>query len=261
MVASVVFPEVCMSVRLACLAAFVAVLPVSVDAPRDSVGRRGQTRIEAMGGGGQYGVVTYGCEGQVVDVVHRELATGGLVVEHETANGIVLGVRGGEVRHKADERVVSDGFGNTLVYPGWESTNRYVNPFVAYEHRYAGLGAGWLNAEEKFVTPEDGTLDVPFTAHLRFGDRDGTSYSLRFMEDVPLESEGHLSMVFDFHPSPRTELGAGIGMFGPYDGGLLGLKGRFWLTPEAAAQVRIGLGANQQYNFHGGLSARWPARR
>ena len=245
-----------MSVRLACLAAFLAVLPVSVEAPRDSVGRRGQTRIEAMGGGGQYGVVTRGCEGQVLDVIHREIASGGLVVEHETGGGIVLGVRGGEVRQKADERVVG-----TLVYPGWESTNRYVNPFLAYESKHAGLGGGWLNAEKKFVTPEDGTFDPQFTAHLRFGDREGTSFSVRFMEDVPLESEGHLSMSFDTHPSPRTEVEAGIGLFGPYDGGLLGVKGRFWLTPAAAAQVRLGMGAHDQYAIHGGLSARWPARR
>lgn len=254
------FPEVRMSVRLACLAAFIAVLPVSVEAPRDSVGRRGQTRIEVMGGGGQYGVVSRGCEGQILDVIHREIASGGLVVEHETAGGIVLGVRGGEVRYKADERV-EGGVGNSTVIPGWESTNRYVNPFLAFESKYAGLGGGWLNAEKKFVTPEDGTFDPQFTAHLRFGDREATSFSVRFMEDVPLESEGHLTMAFDLHPSRRTELGTGIGLFGPYDGGLIGLKGRFWLTPAAAAQVRIGVGSHSQYQFQGGLSARWPARR
>jgi len=250
-----------MSVRIACLAAFVAVLPISVDAPRDSVGRKGQTRLEAMGGGGQYGVVTRGCEGQVLDVIHRQIAGGGLVVEHETAGGIVLGVRGGEVRQQADERFGNDGFGNPFVYPGWESTNRYVNPFLAYESKYAGLGGGWLNAEKAFVTPEEGTLDPSFTAHVRFGDRERTSYSVRFMEDVPLESEGHLAMSLDFHPSPRTEMGAGVGLFGPYDGGLIGLKGRFWLTPAAAAQVRVGFGSHEQFNFHGVLSARWPARR
>lgn len=255
-----------MSLRLAALAAFVAALPISVDAPSDSTGgspgsHDGGTRVEAMGGVGQYGIVTRGCEGQTISVLHRQLASGGLVVEHETPAGLVLGVRGGAVEHSSDERRADYGYGNVQVIPAWTLTNRYVNPFVAYESRWSGAGVGWLSAQEPFVVGERDPIRPTVTGHLRFGDREGKSFTLRFMEDVPLESEGHLSVQLGLRPARRFDLDLGVGVMGPFDGALIGAKGRFWLTPAAAAQVRAGVSGNQQYVLLGGVAARWPAPR
>jgi hypothetical protein len=247
--------------RLAVLGTFIAALPLSVDAPRDSTARHGQTRVEVMGGAGQYGIVTRGCQGEILSVVHRQLRSGALVVEHETADGVVLGVRGGQVRTKAEPQIVDYGYGSATTYPGWSLTNRYVNPFVAYESNVVGIGAGWLKADEDFEAGESNSIHPDFSAHLRFGDRTTTSFSVRWMEDVPLQSEGNFSMLLSFHPSKRFELEPGLGVAGPYDGALFGLKGRFWVTPEAAAQIRAGIGGQKQYHVLGGLSARWPAKR
>lgn len=117
-----------MTLRLAAFAAFLAVLPLSVDAPADSVRARGQTRFEAAAGRGQYGIVTRGCNGEILDVVDRELRSGALAIEHETAAGIVIGVRGGKVRESQGARTVTDPYGGSVQYPDASLTNRYVNP-------------------------------------------------------------------------------------------------------------------------------------
>jgi hypothetical protein len=258
-----------MTLRFAVLATFIAVLPFSVDAPTDSAGRHGQTRVEAMGALGQYGIVTRGCNNQLISVVHRQLRSGALVVEHETPAGVVLGVRGGQVRESQEPRIDNPPSGILTPVPGWALTNRYVNPFVAYESRWAGMGLGYLNADHRFLVNanhsflvnNDDRFQPDVTGHVRFGDREGTSYSLRFMEDVPLQSEGNLSMELAFHSSRGVEWAALAGIGGPYDGTLIGLKGRFWITPEAAAQVRLAVGAQNQYSLSAGVRARWPARR
>lgn len=250
-----------MSLRFALFTAFVAALPLSVDAPPDSAARRGQTRLEIAGGAGQYGIVQRGCEGQVLSVDHVRLETMGLAVEHESADGLVLGIRGGRVRHEQGERWIDPGGLSPVSQPAWSLANAYVNPFVALETRSTGIGLGWLHAEEPFRFDEDDALQPEITGHLRLGDTAGPTFTVRYMEDVPLESEGHLSLVFGLPRNERFELELSAGALGPYDGALFGLKGRLWLTPAAAAQLRVSVSGNEQYNVLGGVSARWPAQR
>ncbi len=251
-----------MSLRTAALATIIAVLPLSVDAPRDSSHRHGETRFDAAAGVGQYGIVTRGCNNQVIDVVDRELRGGALQVEHETPAGVVIGVRGGQVREKQDPRTRIDPYGGgTTTDPGGSLTNRYVNPYLALEREVTGIGVGWLHAEHSFAAGGEKRDRYDVSGHLRFGSRDDASFAIRFMEDLPLQQMGNLSLEATLHPTPRIEIGPSLGLLGPFDGTVLGGRGRFWLTPEAALQVRACFGGVEQYGIAGGLSARWPGRR
>lgn len=250
-----------MTLRMAALATFIAVLPLSVDAPGDSSGRRGQTRFEAAAGVGEYGIVTRGCNGEILDVVERELRGGALEIEHETGNGIVVGVRGGQVREKQNPRTVYEPYGGSVAYPGASLTNRYVNPYLAYEPGPVGFGLGWLHAEHRFAAGGEERTGYDVSGHLRFGSRDSTSFAIRFMEDLPLQQMGNLSLEFTVRPRPWLELGPSLGLLGPFDGAVFGGRGRVWLTPEAALHVRACFGGVEQYGLAGGIAARWPGRR
>lgn len=98
------------------------------------------------------------------------------------------------------------------------------------------------------------------SGHVRFGSRDGGSFAVRLMEDVPLQTFGNVTLEGLLHPAPALELGPVLGLDGPYDGATLGVKGRVWFTPEAAAQVRACFGGVDQFGVSVGVAARWPAR-
>lgn len=249
-----------MSLRMAALATFIAALPLSVDAPGDSTARSGETRVEVVGARSQYGIVTRGCDNSVLDVVHRQLRGGALVIEHETPAGIVIGARAGEVQERQAGESWTDGYGNTYTSPAVHVSNRYVNPFVAYEGTHAGIGLGLLRSEHGVILGEGDYEHIEGTGHLRIGRRDGPSLTMRLFEDVPLQSQGALSLDF-VAPVGRWEVGPTLGLAGPYDGMMAGGRVRVWLTPAAAATVRAGLGGFSQYQFSGGLTARWPAPR
>jgi len=251
-----------MDLRLAALATFVAVLPLSLDAPADSSRARAQTRFEASAGRGQYGIVTRGCNNEVIDVIHRELRTGALAVEHETASGVVIGVRAGQVREKQGEHVNYDPYGgSSTVTPGMSLTNRYVNPHVAFEGSRAGIGLGWMRADHRFAFGGDSRQRVDASGHLRLGPRDDASVVFRYMEEVPLQTLGNATVELSLHPSPVVDVAPVLGFLGPFDGAVLGVRGRVWLTPEAAVHVRACFGGVEQFGVAGGLALRWPARR
>lgn len=251
-----------MSLRFAVLATFIAALPLSVDAPADSAQARGQTRFEAAAGKGQYGIVTRGCNNEVIDVVDRELRTGGLAIEHETASGLVIGVRAGQVRETQGDQVINDPYGGSdTVVPGMSITNRYVNPHVAIEKSQTGVGMGWLHADHQFAFGGENRERIDISGHLRLGSRDETSFAFRYMEDVPLQTMGNVTLELALHPSPVFEFAPTLGFAGPFDGAMFGLRGRVWFTPEAAIHLRACIGGVDQYGIVGGLSARWPAKR
>ena len=247
-----------MNPRLALLGLFIAALPVSVEVPARNDGAQGhETRVAVAGDISRFALVQRGCEGQVLDVVHGQLKSGAIEVEHEFPNDLVLGVRGGNVHEEIPTARSYDGppFDARTI----ERDNHYVNPYVAFETRYAGAGLGWLKADHGFLIAEYELVHPDVTGHIRFGDW-RRNFAVRWMEDLPLESAGYLTMETSLPVSHNGELTVFTGMVGPYDGALLGLKGRIWLTPDAALQVRAALGAHSQYTVGAGGSLRFGGR-
>jgi hypothetical protein len=146
----------------------------------------------------------------------------------------------------------------TLTY---QYSNPYVNPYVGYEGRRLGAGIGMMMADRPFIIiSEDSPQEMHTTWHVRLGTDQGR-LTLRWMEDVPLESEGHFSADLGFRPTRKFEAGAFAGLLGPYDGVMLGLRGRMWFTPEAALQIKASAAGNAEYGVYGSVTARLPGVR
>ena len=251
--------------RLALLSVLLATLPLAVDLPaaRDS-SRAGNMQVEVAGGFSQFAIVSRGCEGEVLSVVHNQLESGALVVEQRLPNDVVIGVRAGNVGTTLHTRTwVSTGAPDFL-YPDTMLTarysNLYVNPYLGYEGGRAGIGVGFMKADHPLILAKDSYQDVHTTWHLRLGNEEHR-LTLRWMEDVPLESEGHFSADLGFHPPGKLEMGVFAGLIGPYDGTIVGLRGRVWFTPQAALQLKTSFAGNSQYGVYGSVKARLPGVR
>ena len=116
-----------------------------------------------------------------------------------------------------------------------------------------------FDADHSLVLAEYPFQEMHTTGHLRLGG-ERRRLTLRWMEDVPLESEGHFSADLGFRPTRRFEAGVFVGLAGPYDGTMFGLRGRLWFTPEAALQIKASVagGDNEEYGVYGSVTARLP---
>jgi hypothetical protein len=101
--------------------------------------------------------------------------------------------------------------------------------------------------------------DRSVTGHVRLGGEQ-RRLTLRWMEDVPLESEGHFSADLGFRSSRQLETGLFVGLAGPYDGTMIGVRGRVWFTPAAALQIKASAvpGDYREYGVYGSVTARLP---
>jgi len=254
-----------MNARLAVLGVWLAVLPLTVDLPgsRDS-SRTNPLLVEVAGGGGQFSIVGRGCEGEVLRVTRNQLRSGALVVEHRLPKDFVVGVRAGSVQTtlNTSTQVMVDIPGqNPLDAERYDHrarySNPYVNPYVGREGLRAGLGIGVMMADHPFITGEGFSLEAPITGHVRLGGEQNR-LTLRWMEDVPLESEGHFSVDLGSRPTRMFEAGAFVGLAGPYDGAMFGLRGRMWFTPGAAMQIKASVAGHGQYGVYGSVTAGLP---
>jgi hypothetical protein len=250
--------------RLTLLSVLLATLPLAVDMPgaRDS-SRTDNMQVEVAGGGGQFAIVSRGCNGEILDMTHNQLRSGALVVEHRLSNVTVIGVRAGNVGttlHTNTQVSASTPpyYRDTTLTSRY--SNAYVNPYFAVEGRWAGAGVGYIRTDRPLLLAEDTYHDPHTTWHLRIGD-DERRLMLRWMEDVPLESEGHFSADLGWHPPGKYEVGVFTGLLGPYDGTMFGLRGRVWFTPEAALQIKASVAENSEYGVYGTVTARLPGVR
>ncbi len=244
------------------LAMFIAVVPISVEMgagddstrhrPVDSRPHEHETRLNAGLSGGQFAIIRRGCNGEVVDVAKHRLQSGALEVEHVFPNDLVIGVRGGNVSTRAgsftDEYFVPEP-------PHAWIDNAYVNPYLGVDDRHVSFALGYLRAEHPFPRGENRPLEVPMTGHVLW--REPKAWAgVRFMEDLPLESKGYLTVESGRRLGEHVDATLFLGLVGPFDGALLGLEGRVWFTREAALMVRGGLGGQGQHTIGVGLETR-----
>jgi hypothetical protein len=64
-------------------------------------------------------------------------------------------------------------------------------------------------------------------------------------------------MEMSFRPHERVDASLLLGLVGPYDGTMVGVKGRIWFTPQAAAQVFAAAGNYSQSSVSAGLTLRF----
>jgi hypothetical protein len=248
--------------RLTLLGVVLATLPVAVDIPasRDS-SHAGGLQVEVAGGVGQFAVVSRGCDGSVYRVAHNQLRSGALVLEQRLPRDYVIGVRAGNVNTTAHQTAMVPEGAPAYQYHDSAFANRYsnpyVNPYVGYDGRWATIGFGALLADRPFRFGEDFSHRINVTGHVGFGEP-RRRLTLRWMEDVPLESEGHFSADLGFLRTPSFDAGLFAGMFGPYDGMMVGVRGRVWVTPDAALQIKASTASRQEFGVYGSLTARLP---
>ena len=111
-----------------------------------------------------------------------------------------LGVRGGYVHGDAIDlpdtvQTYVDQYGDANQLEVY-----YINPFVSFEWKYVGFGAGGIISSDDLVLDDEilsadtGTEIYP-TAHLRFGDLSKAYVSAHLLESVPIYSGGGLLVV------------------------------------------------------------------
>jgi len=212
------------------------------------------TRFGIAGGAGTYGVVTRGCQGEVLSKYKRDFHDVAATVEHEFRGPLVLGVRG--------QQVFASGGDST----GSEVDRFLWNPHAGLEWKNFGIGAG-------YVTPHAGRsrggpvdFDIPpVSAHLRFGDPRRMDISFRLMEGEPyVSSGGALTARVRAHVSSVVDGWVGIGGVEPFDGGGVIAGADIRLAPRLRMNVggRLGNSVGIDENaIHAGLSYTWTHRR
>jgi hypothetical protein len=212
------------------------------------------TRVEVLGGVGEYAFVSRGCEGQILDTDVVKLRDAGMLVEQGFGDFPVrLGVRGGVIRERAqfDSGVLFDP--NTGTYVPFDGRvtydNRYVNPYLSYVRPAGSVGFGWVFHDIEFLTAGEGSRDQSdhpandFSAHLRIGSP-RRYFAIQWMEGVPISSGGgYLTLGIGGQPrDARVHLFGGLGAGGPYEGAGLALQASYALSPQFSAHLRSRLG-------------------
>jgi len=253
------------------LSFFVLSLPITVrmgSTPGDSVDserhRFGHlqpgTSFSVAGGGGTFGLVDRGCEGGAIrwtSVRYRDVA---VKVEHRFESPVTLGVRGGllhERRHPVDP--TSPG-----VLPPSTVDHRWVVPYVRFDARSIGVGAGPFLADGQFERSEGPSFDPTLSADLRLGPADRVSLRIGWMEGFPLVSNGGYFTVGTQVSAWRDfESYFGLSTGGPDDGGGLIVRASWWFADEAAMHVSGRIGRAEPVTEYGltlGLTLRTPPR-
>jgi hypothetical protein len=246
------------------LSVFVAALPLAVEVPGapDSTGaetNRGETSFTLATGGGTYGLIDRGCEGQPLRTSRIRYVDVGGEVEHRFAGPLTVGVRGGNIHETARSQDTSLP-GVAIVGNGRD--NPYVNPYVRFDNSWGGIGGGPLFTKEPFLRSDSDPFHPRFSAGLRLGPLDRVSFRLSWMENMPLLSGGgYLVGGVNIALRPEADLFIGTCGAGPEDGGSLLLGGRWWFSPSASVLVRGRVGSSEQVSQNGvavGLTYRFP---
>jgi hypothetical protein len=241
-----------------CLLGLVALMPLTVQVRTNgdsilTVTTSRGTRIEVLGGVGEYAFVTRGCEGKILrtdPVSYRE--AGGAIEQGLGATGLSVGARGGWMR---DDMTLGPALVDPSqpIPPAQRSVieNGYVNPYVTYERVRGSVGFGWIFHDKDFITSGEGARlqeEHPlndFSAHLRVGS-ERRYMAIRWMEGVPLYSSGgYLTIGAGGHPGGgRCALYGGLGAGGPFEGAGIMFRAGYEFPTGLTASVRTRFGGS-----------------
>ena len=176
---------------------FAALAPLAVDMPGDS----SSTSLTIGVGAGSYAAITRGCDGSTITRRQEYFRDVGAAVEHKTSGPLSFGVRSAVLRRM----------------PGYDTDAVLVNPYVAIDKRYFGIGVGFISGVDR---DDEEDYDIwPVSGHLRVGSQRGPlRFSIHALEDVPLASGGGaIRLGFGFRPVRALDAWVGLGTPIPYD--------------------------------------------
>lgn len=248
-----------MSLRLLALGTLLAALPVAIEVPAGSDSTatapdapRGETRIELLGGTGRYVTLVHGCDNSVIREIHNQVNSGSLSVEHRSPHDWVVGLRTGS-SNTVNLQTKDFSPGEPVASIG---TNSWVNPYAGWEGAHFGAGLGYVHLSRPIVIGEDVSVNPEVSGHIRL-QRGDTYFAMRWMEATPMQLGNLLTCEAGMQPTAKMELAATASMLGPYDGTLLGLNGRFWLTRDAALRLSVACGNYGQYHIATGATLKF----
>jgi len=202
------------------------------------------TKFTLGGGGGRFYreiALPTGTECTPYVPVEQDYVDAGAEVDYQKGRVLHLGARGGYIHGEAIDlpdtvQTYIDQYGDLDQLEVY-----YINPFVSFEWKYVGLGAGAVVASDPVVLddealPVDTGTEIFPTAHLRFGDLSKAYVSAHLLESVPLYSGGGL-----FVAGLGVDLIPHVGLYGGWS------SGGPYIENAALGRVRVDL--NRQWSL------------
>lgn len=217
------------------------------------------TIIDFMLGMGKYSNVTYNCEGQATSIRDYSYIDYGGSISHNI-DVLKFGLRGGGFSlNGPDETYSLPEYPYEIVSTG-EFSSQYVNPFIAFDHKYVELSFGLVfltefpwqeNIRDGLIN--DGTTQLSWL--LRIGNQRAFHFSSQYLSNVPIFSgSGMFDMGFGFgRRNSRTLTWVGFSG-GPFQNVGLGLKQNIQLTKNFDILIKGRIGQIES-NLEGSISA------
>jgi len=217
------------------------------------------TVIDFMLGLGKYSNVTYNCKGQVSSISNYSYTDYGGSISHNI-NMFKFGLRGGGYSISG-----SDQYYNNYFYPDDSFTSgsnsvQYVNPFIAFEDKYAELSLGLLFSTENFLgnnlhSRMNIERKILPTGRLRLGNIQGFHFSTQLLSNVPIFSGGGVfDMGFGFGSNKsRTLTWLGLSWL-PYQNAGLAFKQTIDVSENFDILIKGRIGQIES-NLEGSISA------
>ena len=211
------------------------------------------------GGGGTYfreAILTVGqteCGPQSVRLTGKsEFKEVGAAVDHQASKRFHIGARGGYVW---TSNSFVGGYDTTLTDLSQPENFAHVNPYVAVEWKYFGVGlggvfsGGTLHTGETEDIPVDDSSDAQLSGHVRVGSLSSVYANVTCWEGVPLITNGHVTLGAGVRPMQPIELYAGFMTDGPYQDDQW--MGRVTVDANPNWSFYLNLRFPQDYNGHG----------
>lgn len=175
-----------------------------------------ETNFSLSGGAGSYGVISRGCEGQVLEKHKINFSEFGGGIDHKFAGApLRIGVRSAMV----NDRVLFDEY-STSVVPVTQSRRENIftiNPFLNLEGKTVAAGIGYFYAD-RAIAGTDGTsrFDPRVSGYFRIGDRRKAYWSTSYLSTPAFYSQGYFQTGLGFGHDPKIDFWLGMSV-APYD--------------------------------------------
>jgi len=201
-------------IRRTLLWCIVLVMPVGIEVDPEHTG---ELSFSVHGGGGHVMSTLRDCSGDVIATEKQPFkdAVAAVQYSHRFENDLVtvIGVRAGVIT--ADVHWAQRNYGSGRSIPENEISETYLNPYVALESQYVGLGIGYISAELPAILGRYEEFE-PFSGHLRLGNHEKLHVLATLNENLPMASGGgyyNLGLGYPIGKRVRSFTGLSAGFY------------------------------------------------